>query len=416
MNLALQDPFAVAKEYPDTLANTLHYGHSVVIQFNQKGDYLASGLSDGSILVYDLTSNGGVVAHLHENSHIRPVTSISWSRCGRYILSSSQDWSCKLWDLSKVNRDEVDVELDDMSAVIRTVKFDGPIWSASMHPEDPFNEEDMASTAAVSEDEPRKKKKAEKHVTLVTTFTPNDGSYIFTGTSKGWLNVHSTQTLQLVHSVKMANANIKNLVISPNGRKLAINSSDRIVRQISLPDLINVANPDEWDFEIDHKYQDVVNRLQWNSVAFNHNAEFLVASSYGQSSHDLYIWETSLGSLIKILEGSNEELIDVKWNYSRCTIGSTGLDSGMIYLWSVQFPQKWSALAPDFVEIEENIEYDEKEDEFDIIDEVALNKKRLEEEDMVVDVITRENVDARGFDTMQQSFVIPINYEKTVLG
>lgn len=453
MNLALQDPFAVAKEYPDTLANTLHYGHSVVIQFNQKGDYLASGLSDGSILVYDLTSNGGVVAHLHENSHIRPVTSISWSRCGRYILSSSQDWSCKLWDLSKVNRDEVDVELDDMLAVIRTVKFDGPIWLASMHPEDPFkftaslfddlpvfvdltnkdsivvkqlstiplqeqkiSEEDMASTAAVSEDEPRKKKKAEKHVTLVTTFTPNDGSYIFTGTSKGWLNVHSTQTLQLVHSVKMANANIKNLVISPNGRKLAINSSDRIVRQISLPDLINVANPDEWDFEIDHKYQDVVNRLQWNSVAFNHNAEFLVASSYGQSSHDLYIWETSLGSLIKILEGSNEELIDVKWNYSRCTIGSTGLDSGMIYLWLVQFPQKWSALAPDFVEIEENIEYDEKEDEFDIIDEVALNKKRLEEEDMVVDVITRENVDARGFDTMQQSFVIPINYEKTVLG
>ena len=73
-------------------------------------------------------------------------------------------------------------------------------------------------------------------------------------------------------------------------------------------------------------------------------------------------------------------------------------------------------MAPDFVEIEENIEYDEKEDEFDIIDEVALNKKRLEEEDMVVDVITRENVDARGFDTMQQSFVIPINYEKTVLG
>ncbi|KAK6455779.1 chromatin binding protein [Scheffersomyces xylosifermentans] len=414
MNLSLQDPFAVAKEYPETLASTLHYGHSVVIQFNHKGDYLASGLSDGSILIYDLISNGGVIAHLAEDSHTRPVTSISWSKCGRFILSSSQDWSCKLWDLSKVNSDEDDVELEleNSSAMIRTVKFDGPIWSASMHPQDHFNNEEEEE----EEENNRKRKKVEKHVTLVTTFTPNDGSYIFTGTSKGWLNITKTDTLELVHSIKMANSNIKNLVISSNGRKLAVNSSDRIIRQVNMPDLINITDPDEWEFETDHKYQDVVNRLQWNSVAFNHNAEFLVASSYGQSSHDLYIWETSMGSLIKILEGSNEELIDVKWNYSRCTIGSTGLDSGMIYLWSVPFVQKWSALAPDFVEIEENIEYDEKEDEFDIIDEDALTKKRLEEEDMDVDVITKETVDARGFDITQQSFVIPINYEKSLLG
>ena len=134
-------------------------------------------------------------------------------------------------------------------------------------------------------------------------------------------------------------------MISQNGRKLAVNSSDRIIRQIDLPDLINVEDSNDWDFEIDHKYQDVVNRLQWNSVSFNHNAEFLVASTHGQSSHDLYLWETSMASLVKILEGSNEELVDVKWNYSRCTIGSIGLDSGIIYLWSVQFPQKWSALA-----------------------------------------------------------------------
>ena len=199
-----------------------------------------------------------------------------------------------------------------------------------------------------------------------------------------------------------------------NGRKLAVNSSDRIIRQVELPDMINNNNPELWEFEIEHRYQDMVNRLQWNTVAFNHNSEFLVASTFGQSSHDLYVWETSMGSLIKILEGSHEELIDVKWNSSRCMIGSTGLDSGRIYLWTVQFPLKWSALAPDFVEIEENEEYEEKEDEFDIIDETDLIKKRLEEEDTVVDILTKEVVDARGFDTQVKSFVIPINYEKPV--
>ncbi len=124
------------------------------------------------------------------------------------------------------------------------------------------------------------------------------------------------------------------------------------------------------------------------------------------------MWETSLGSLIKILEGSNEELIDVKWNYHRCTVGSTGLDSGSIYLWLIQFPQKWSALAPDFVEIEENIDYEEKEDEFDYINEDILNKRRMEEEDLIVDIVTKETVDARGFDVAQDSFIIPIDYDQ----
>lgn len=436
MNLSLQDPFAVAKEYPETLTNTLQFGHSVIIQFNNKGDYVASGLSDGSIVIYDLTSNGSAVVHLSGDAHTRPITSLSWSKCGRYLLSSSQDWSCKLWDLARVNQEKN----TDSLAVIRRFKFDGPIWLASMHPTNHFqftasllddlpvfvdltHENNIVvsklSTIPLQKDEEvgdeahesRKRRKNEKHMTLVTTLTP-DGKYIFTGTSKGWLNIFVTETVEMVHSVKMANSNIKNLVISPNGRKLAVNSSDRIIRQVNLPDMINITNPDLWEFDIDHKYQDVVNRLQWNSVAFNHNAEFLVASTYGQSSHDLYVWETSMGSLIKILEGSNEELIDVKWNYSRCTIGSTGLDSGMIYLWLVQFPQKWSALAPDFVEIEENIDYQETEDEFDVIGEDALNKKRMEEEDTVVDVVIKEPVDARGFDVTQPSFVIPIDYER----
>ncbi|KAG7661848.1 SWD1 [[Candida] subhashii] len=454
MNLSLQDPFSVAKEYPETLTNTLQYGHSVVIQFNTKGDYLASGLSDGSIVIYDMISNGGLIAHLIEGSHTRPITSLTWSNCGRYLLSSSQDWYCKLWDLSRVNyshsvgSEDEEEETGGGSAVIRQVKFDGPIWSACMHPTNPY-----VFTASLFEDLPvyvdmtqekaiisrmrtdpletseeeshevdggseevkpttKKRKKNDKHSTLVTAFTL-EGSYIFAGTSKGWLNIFNTSNLKLIHSIKIANSNIKHLIISSNGRKLAVNSSDRIIRQVDLPDLINITDPKDWEFEIDHRYQDVVNRLQWNSVAFNHNAEFLVASTYGQSSHDLYLWETSMGSLIKILEGSNEELIDVKWNYPRCTIASVGLDSGMIYLWSVQFPQKWSALAPDFVEIEENIEYVEREDEFDMIDEDELTKKRLEEEDLDVDVITKETSDARGFDITQESFVIPIDYSRT---
>lgn len=423
MNLSLQDPFAVAKEYPETLTTTLQYGHSVVIQYNFKGDYLASGITDGSVIIYDLTT-GGVVAHLHRGGHSRPVTSLSWSWCGRYLLLLSQDWTCNLWDLSLVNRDENNSS-DTSSAVIRRVQFDGPIWLALLHPQKPF-----CFAATLFDDRPvyvdasdgdnivvnrlaTAPEHKDKHMTLVMAFTP-DGSHLFAGTSKGYLNVFDTKSLEIVHQTKVANLNIKTLTIAPNGRKLAVNSSDRVIRQINLPDMLN-ESPETWEFDVEQKYQDVVNRLQWNAVLFNHNAEFMVASTFGQSLQDLYVWETLLGLLIKILEGSSEELIDVKWNYNRCMIGSTGLDSGTVYLWLVQFPQKWSALAPDFVEIEENIEYEEKEDEFDIIDEDILIKKRLEEEDQVIDIVTCETVDARGFDINQPSFVIPVNYERAPL-
>lgn len=438
MNLALQDPFTVAKEFPDTLVHTLQYGHSVYIQFNRKGDYLASGLSNGTIVIYDLSTNT-IVCVLSCGGHVRPVTSISWSACGRFLLSSSQDWTCILWDLKYANENTYDGK---NKAIIRRVQFDGPIWQACFHPSNPLiftaslfendpvhinvehetvikqlatepvEKRDIDVDNDQEEDEPAKKTNS-KHRTLVTAFDTT-GNYIFSGTSKGWLNIIDARTLQTVNLIRVTTSNMKTLVFSPDGRKLAVNSSDRVIRQINLPDMVHNPDPTLWEFEVEHRYQDVVNRLQWNTVAFSHNSEFLVASTFGQSSQDLYLWETSMGTLIKILEGSHEELIDVKWNYNKCMIGSTGLDSGSVYLWLVQFPLKWSALAPDFVEIEENEEYEEKEDEFDIIDETDLIKKRLEEEDTQVDIVTMDATDVRGFDTQIESFVIPINYEQRV--
>ena len=420
MNLTLQDPFAVAKEFPDTHVNTLTAGHLVVIQFSHNGDYLALGVTDGSIVIYDLLTHGGVAAHL-TGGHVRPVTSLLWSRCGRYLLSTARDWRCKLWDLLRA--------LEGAEAVTAEIKFDGPAWMATMHPyehqwmaaslidQDPVFIDFSSLPPVVHQlatDPLGSEPKPEKHVTLAVTFTPS-GRYLLTGTLKGWMNIFEVDETgskppHLVRSFKVCNGNIKLLCVLANGRKLAVNSLDRIIRQINMPDMYNTA-PDDWEFEVEHKYQDVVNRLQWNSVAFNHNGEFLCALSFGNSSHDLYLWETHMGSLTKILEGSLEELVDVKWNFRRCMIGLTGLDLGHIYLWLVTFPQKWLALAPDFVEVEENIEYQEGEGEFDIVDDLELDRKRQEQQDYDVDILTPETTDARGFE-LEPRFVIPIDYYK----
>ncbi|GMG20861.1 unnamed protein product [Ambrosiozyma monospora] len=118
MNLSLLDPFAVASEYPETLTQTLSFGHSTSVKYNNKGDYLASGLVDGTIVVIDKETNN-IIKVLRD--HTRSITSLNWSPCGRYILSSSRDWKVNLWDLAT-------------GEVIRTTYFEGPIWNCVFLP------------------------------------------------------------------------------------------------------------------------------------------------------------------------------------------------------------------------------------------------------------------------------------------
>lgn len=73
-------------------------------------------------------------------------------------------------------------------------------------------------------------------------------------------------------------------------------------------------------------------------------------------------------------------------------VGACGLETGRVYLWSIVTPQRWSALAPDFAEVEENVEYIEREDEFDIHPIEEIHKRRLDLEDEAVDVLTIEPV------------------------
>ncbi len=72
--------------------------------------------------------------------------------------------------------------------------------------------------------------------------------------------------------------------------------------------------------------------------------------------------------MARILEGQKEGLADLAWHPTRPMVASVSM-SGVIYLWAKDYTENWSAFAPDFKELEENEEYVEREDEFDIMPE-----------------------------------------------
>lgn len=259
-----------------------------------------------------------------------------------------------------------------------------------------------------------------KQTTCVTIFT-SLGKHIIAGTSKGWLNIIETQTCQIIHSHNLCPGVIIFLRLTVSGRDMVSNSSDRVIRTIPLPDLSQLdLDIGKIKIDVEHKFQDVVNRLSWNHVAFSSTGEYVCATTY--MNHDIYVWERNNGSLVKILEGPREELgvVEVggpllsqalahtdsrQWHPHRPFVAACGLESGRVYLWSIIAPQRWSALAPDFAEVEENVEYVEREDEFDIHPIEEINKRRLDLEDEAVDVLTIEPTKSQ-FE--EESFTMPV--------
>lgn len=117
MNLLLSDDYLL-QDYPENITNTIRSGHATTLRFNRKGDYLASGRGDGTVVVWDLETMG-VARKLR--GHSKSITFLSWSRCGQYLLTTCQGWKAILWDLQDGKR-------------LREVRFRAPAYMAELHP------------------------------------------------------------------------------------------------------------------------------------------------------------------------------------------------------------------------------------------------------------------------------------------
>uniref|UniRef100_A0A8C1VZ24 Retinoblastoma binding protein 5 n=1 Tax=Cyprinus carpio TaxID=7962 RepID=A0A8C1VZ24_CYPCA len=205
--------------------------------------------------------------------------------------------------------------------------------------------------------------------------------------------VLNTDTQDLVASFRVTTGTsnttaIKSIEFARKGSCFLINTADRIIRVYDGREILTCGRDGEP--EPMQKLQDLVNRTPWKRCCFSGDGEYIVAGSARQ--HALYIWEKSIGNLVKILHGTRGELLlDVAWHPVRPIIAS--ISSGVVSIWAQNQVENWSAFAPDFKELDENVEYEERESEFDIEDE-----DKSEPEQTGADAAEDEEVDVTSVD------------------
>ena len=352
MNLILQD-FSQAYSLPTLLLNSLTSPLlACCIKFDEDGKILAAGTIAGSIIIWDMQT---LMISFELFGHASSVSCISFSKNSEFLLSSSHDWNIILWDLNS-------------QSVIYKLPFDGPMLSACLHPYNPFEFLAIGEFAWCVNLDLENKIISRKKLTysgMSSTDLPCcikydlSGSLICSSTTKGEFIILN-KDLTLLNRIKVASRSITGFCFSLNN-ELIVNSSDGIVRLFELCDNSLIYKT---------KFVESVEKIRWIDIGFSNEFDYIISGSSANNAHNIYIWEKGKGTLIKKLEGPKEGLSDVKWHPKRPLIASLS-SLGNIFLWSVNYVQNFSAFAPSFTETDDNIEYIEREDEFDQKDVIS---------------------------------------------
>jgi len=370
------------QSYPEEFDGTLDsISAALTCAFNRTGSLLAVGCNDGRLVVWDFLTRG--IAKVY-SAHVHPVCSVSWSRNGKKLLSASMDWNVAVWDVLTGDCEH-------------RYRFPSAIHKVQFHPRN----NKMFLVCPMKHQPVLVEIDGENHVlpvggeceqNIVAAFD-RKGEYIFTGNAKGKISVVNTQTLEVKVSFRCstsatsANTAIKSIEFSKRGSSFLVNSQDRVIRVFDREMVLKCE--DSIDPEPIQKLQDLVNRTLWKKCCFSGDGDYIVAGSSRQ--HSLYVWERSAGTLVKILNGTKGELLlDVVWHPIRPIICSVA--SGLVSIWSQTHVENWSAFAPDFKELDENVEYEERESEFDIEDEDKSEgvTEGQDVDDVDVDVVSVE--------------------------
>ncbi|GMH17533.1 hypothetical protein Nepgr_019374 [Nepenthes gracilis] len=418
MNAPIIDP--LQGDFPEVIEEYLEHGIMKCIAFNRRGTLLAAGCSDGTCVIWDFETRG-IAKELRDRDCVAAITSVCWSKSGHRVLVSAADKTLILWD----------VVTGDMITRLAVEKT--PLY-ARLHPGSSASSLCLACSvysapvivylnsgkttvlpASVSEGEngltlPSRNKIPDDPAPLTPACFNKHGDLVYVGSSRGEILIVDHDNAQVRAVVPVAgNAVIKNILFSRNGQYLLTNSSDRTIRVYEnlLPLKDGLKALDEIDetlcelsgveklkaigskcLVLFREFYDSVTKIHWKTSCFSGDGEWVIGGSASKGEHKIYVWDRG-GHLVKILEGPKEALVDLAWHPIHPIVVSVSW-TGLVYIWAKDYTENWSAFAPDFKELEENEEYVEREDEFDIVPETEKIRDFDINQDEEVDILSIE--------------------------
>ncbi|KAH9330964.1 hypothetical protein KI387_003072, partial [Taxus chinensis] len=411
-------------DFPEVIEDYLEKGMARCIAFNRRGTLLVAGCTDGACIIWDFETRG-VSKELRDDDCTASITSVCWSKSGYQILTSSVDKYLTLWNVVEgIKLTRVMLQQTALYARLHpglVNKFVGLACPMSCAPIlvdfDTGIQQVLPVSALSAGTEPvhfSRGKYPDGSVAFssATASFNKRGDLIYVGNSKGEILIIDTKTriIKAVFQVP-GGALIRQIVFSKCGNYLLTNSGDRTIRVFenclppddaasSLEELIKrsgdsaVTEITKWAgsqcLTLSKEFQDAVNRLPWKVACFSGDSEWVVGAPGSKGEHKICIWNRQ-GKLVKILEGPKDSLTDLSWHPVRPLVVSVSLSGGAVYIWAKDYTENWSAFAPDFKELEENEEYVEREDEFDMMPDTEKVKTAHVDEDQEVDIMTTQN-------------------------
>lgn len=242
---------------------------------------------------------------------------------------------------------------------------------------------------------------------MVAAFSA-EGDYVYVGGAGGAVHIFSTRTGRLVGTERpLAHAKrsgwIKRIV-SSKARIVLAQTSDKVIHMIRAdgPKLMHVQD-----------FQDSVENIKWACCDVSPDGEYIIAGC--ANGHVLHVWNVLGRHMAKLMAPDRGLVRQVLWHPRRPIVLSLGRD-GQVLVWATHRSESWTAFAPNFVELEENESYHEREDEFDRNpredDASALanaaNRGRPSEDDPVDLVSVQRDAD----DLESDEFVLPLRIDE----
>jgi len=202
-----------------------HAGAVYVVDFSPTGDLLASGSFDKSICIWDPYTGKKLKQMI---KHTMNVTDLCWSQDSLKLVSGSFDQTCKLWDIEN-------------GKMINSFDYQGFVQCVKYNPKDDNIFFCGTTKKLIVMKDIRKPTESfiiENNSMINTLYVYNDGTYVLTGDSLGYIKTWDVRTGKCVNTIlnEQKGQPVSHITVSKRflddeePRYLSVNSYDNIIR------------------------------------------------------------------------------------------------------------------------------------------------------------------------------------------